>query len=472
VRHTVATVHSDALPGGAAPLRCQLVVIEGPDMGRGAVMDRDVVTVGTDAACDLVLTDERVSRRHLEVRPAGRHFVVRDLASKNGTLYEGSLVTEARVPVGATLKVGRTFLRVHAQPTAVDVAPSQSRRFGELVAESLAMREVFAVLELAAGTDATVLLEGETGTGKELAARAIHDASARRPGPFLAVDCGALPEGLIESELFGHVRGAFTGASSTRAGAFVRARGGTIFLDELAGVPLAVQARLLRVLEERKVRPLGSDDEREVDVRVVAASRRDLAGAVAEGNFRPDLYYRLSVVRVVLPALRARREDIPAIVREVLRRRGLDAGDVRGQNLDRLTGHGWPGNVRELRNVLDRALALSPGARSFADLRIAVEPGGEAASATGPGVRSDLPFAEAKALVLGAFEQRYLRDVLARCDGNISAAARAAGVDRKHLRALLKRHGLLDARRDGDPAPEPTTDRRARAPRRDGTKPG
>jgi DNA-binding NtrC family response regulator len=443
VTSTVATVHSEALPHDR-PARCQLVVVEGPDMGRACAIGAGAV-VGTGAA-ELVLTDDRVSSRHLEVQPDGARFLVRDLGSTNGTFYEGSQLNEARLPPGATLKIGRTFVRIQPQPEALEVAPSQSRRFGELVAESLAMREVFAVMELASPSEATVLLEGETGTGKELAARAIHDASPRRRGPFVAIDCGALPESLLESELFGHVRGAFTGASTGRAGAFLRATGGTIFLDELGAISPAVQARLLRVVEERRVRPVGSDAERELDVRVIAASRLDLRAQVAEGAFRPDLYYRLSVVRVVLPPLRARREDLAPIVAELLRRRGLDAGPIAGPNLDKLMAHGWPGNVRELRNVVDRALALSPQARTFGQLRVSIAPvaiGDEPLA-----VRSDLPYGEAKEALLAAFERRYLGDLIERTDGNLSQAARESGIDRKHLRALLRRHGLRSADED------------------------
>jgi transcriptional regulator with PAS, ATPase and Fis domain len=443
ITSTVATVHGELL-FPAAGQRCQLVVIEGPDMGRAASIGDDELLVGTDEDCQLVLHDDRVSRRHLSLRATPEGFVVRDLDSRNGTLYAGSALGEATVPVGATLKLGRTFLRVQPRPEAVEVVPSQSRRFGELVAESLAMREVFAVLELAAQSEITVLLEGETGTGKELAARALHEASDRRRGPFVAIDCGALPESLLESELFGHVRGAFTGAASDRRGAFLRASAGTIFLDELDGVSLAVQARLLRVVEERRVRPVGGDVELPVDVRVVAAARSSLPARVAEGSFRPDLFYRLSVVRVVLPPLRQRREDIAPIVVELLRRRGFDAERVAGPNLDRLYAHDWPGNVRELRNVIERALALAPRSRTFDELRLVVAPGGRADGSTDPlTVRTDLPYVEAKQQLLEAFEQRYLQDVLARCEGNISATARASGLDRKHLKTLLRRHGLL-----------------------------
>ena len=374
---TVVTLHGEVATGAALSARCQLVVIEGPDMGRAVQLDEEERIVGSGADCDLVLQDQRVSRRHLAVRRQEHGFLVRDLESSNGTLYEGSSITEAMVPVGATLKLGRTFLRIQPQPDAVEVIPSQACRFGDLVGQSLAMRELFAVLELAAASDFTVLLEGETGTGKELAARAIHEASDRRKGPFVAIDCGSLPESLLESELFGHVRGAFTGATGERKGVFLRANRGTLFLDELDSVSLAVQARLLRVLEERRVRAVGADAERSLDTRVIAASRANLAALVAGGDFRPDLFYRLSVLRVPLPPLRNRREDLAMIAGEMLRLRGFSDHRVQGPNLDRLNAHQWPGNVRELRNVIDRAIAFSPRARTFEELRLGT-PGREA----------------------------------------------------------------------------------------------
>jgi DNA-binding NtrC family response regulator len=415
-------------------------------MGRAAAIAGRPVVVGSDPACDLVLRDPRVSRKHMSVEagPEGQ-FTVVDLGSKNGTLYEGAAVQRLAVPAGAALRLGHTTLRIQPEPQALAIEPSRSRKFGELVGESLVMREVFAVLELAAAGDVPVLLEGETGTGKELAARAVHGASARARGPFVAVDCGALPENLVESELLGHVKGAFTGALQARKGAFARAHGGTLFLDELDSLPLALQPRLLRALETRTVRPVGGDQELAVDVRVIAASQRELSAAIAAGTFRPDLYYRLGVLRVSLPPLRARREDLAITARALLAARGFDAGPVEGPALARLTAYDWPGNDRELRNALDRALALSPGARGFADLRLHVP--GDSSSDEPLAVRSDLPYADAKQLLLHAFERAYLRDLFAKTDGNISAAARAAGVDRKHLRALLRKHGLVP---DGD----------------------
>jgi DNA-binding NtrC family response regulator len=440
----VATVYSEALAGDLRPPRCQLIVVEGPDRGRACRLGAAPSVVGTEAGVALVLSDDRVSGRHLEVRATDTGFAVRDLGSTNGTWYEGSRLAAADVVAGATLKLGRTAVRIEPEAQALEVTPSQAQRFGELVGASLAMREVFAVLERVAPTDATVLVEGETGTGKELVARALHAASPRRSGPFVAVDCGALPEGLLDSELFGHVKGAFTGAAAPRGGLFVRADRGTIFLDELGRIPPSVQARLLRVLEERMVRPVGGDRERAIDVRVVAATRDQLDTEVAAGRFRADLLYRLAVVRLRLPPLRSRREDLPRLVTELLRGRGLDDPAPSGPGLERLIAHAWPGNVRELRNVLDRALALAPGARRFADLAIRVDPASPALDDDGAAVRTDLPFADAKALVVHAFERRYLADLLAKAGGNLTAAARAADLDRKHLRTLARRHGLLD----------------------------
>ena len=275
----LATIYSESFPiaGGpatGAAASCQLVVIDGPDRGRAISLPSRTAVVGTAAECELTLDDDRVSARHVAIERVGEAFLIRDLESTNGTFFEGSRIERATVRAGAALKIGRTTLRLTPSARPLDVAPSKSRRFGELVGDSLAMREVFAVLELAAQSDVTVLLEGETGTGKELAARALHHASARRGGPFVAVDCGALPEQLLDSELFGHAKGSFTGAASDRAGLFVRADGGTLFLDELDGIR-ATSTRCARPFAPAGRNSCGSK-RRRIRCGASATSRRSL----------------------------------------------------------------------------------------------------------------------------------------------------------------------------------------------------
>jgi DNA-binding NtrC family response regulator len=317
-----------------------------------------------------------------------------------------------------------------------------------MVGTSIAMRELFAVLELAAPSDATILIEGESGTGKELAARAVHDASARASGPFVIVDCSSIPETLIDSHLFGHVRGAFTGAERERKGAFVEASGGTLFLDELGELPLPAQARLLRALEAQTVQPVGADRPVTVDTRVVAATHRNLARLVDAKEFRFDLFYRLAVVHVALPPLRDRADDLPALIASFYAARRADPGPIDGDNLERLRRHGWPGNVRELRNVLERAWALSGPDPAFRGLRLWVEPASPAAS-FGEVVDTSLPFKDAKERWNDHFERRYVAGVWAAHGNNISRAAEQSGLSRRHFRELLYKHALLVRPVDG-----------------------
>ncbi|MBI3181404.1 MAG: sigma 54-dependent Fis family transcriptional regulator [Myxococcales bacterium] len=413
-------------------------VVSGSGEGRQVAMGARPVVVGADPACDLVLDDPKVSRRHAELHALEGGLRVRDLGATNGTYVDAVRVTEAVVALAASIRCGDTTLRVSAEPPP-QVTPSARERFGALVGESLAMREVFAVLELASPTEATVLLQGESGTGKELAARAIHDHSARAAGPFVVVDCSAAAETLIESHLFGHKRGAFTGAVADRRGAFLEATGGTLFLDEIAELPLGAQARLLRVLEARTVQPLGSDRPVPTDVRVVAATHRDLYAMVEEKAFRFDLFHRLAVVHVQLPPLRERREDLPCLLRHFFEGRGVEPGPIAGDNLGRLQAHPFPGNVRELRNILDRAWVLSGGGAAFAALNLWL---GSGVPSPFEVVDSTLPFKEAKERWVAAFERRYLADLYARYQGNITRAAEHAGLTRGHLRELLEQHGL------------------------------
>ena len=428
---TVATVHSEALLGAAKPRSCQLLVVDGPDAGRAVSLgagssdgasggDREM-RIGSGEDCDLVLSDDRVSRHHLGVRESAGRFLVRDLGSKNGTLYEGSLVTEVRVGPGATFKVGRSFLRIQPRPQPLEVTPSQARRFGDLVAESLAMREIFAVLELAAGSDVTVLLEGETGTGKELAARAVHERSARRGGPFVAIDCGALPETLLESELFGHARGSFTGAVSARKGLFEEADGGTFFFDEIAETPLTFQAKLLRAIQENEIRRVGENKPIRVDVRIIAATNQELLTAVAEKRFRQDLYYRLNVARFMLPPLRDRREDIPilfAFFLEKYNRKMRTTARVGDGVVEALMAYDFPGNIRELENLVEQAVALSGGGEIGVDDILPAQSQPKRPQTGGRSLAEIVDVAERQAI------EASLRD----CDGSREKAAEVLGI--------------------------------------------
>lgn len=404
------------------------------------------LVIGAHSTCDVVLVDPQVSRRHAELSMAPDGIRLKDLGSTNGTWYQGTRVTEVVVPAGATVKVGNTPLRISGADTMA-LPPSEHDHFGQMAGLSVAMRELFAVLEMAAPTDATVLIEGESGTGKELAARAIHDASLRKAGPFIVVDCSAIAENLIDSQLFGHVKGAFTGAERERKGAFVEATGGTLFLDELGELPLPAQAKLLRALEAQTVQPVGADRPVKVDTRVVAATHRDLSRMVAAKEFRFDLFYRLAVVHVALPALRDRLEDLPHLIRTFYARRGSDPGPIDGDNLDRMRRYAWPGNIRELRNALERAWALSPSAM-FRELRLWLD-ASAAPPSVGEVVDTSLGFKEAKERWNDHFERRYVSQVFASAAGNVTRAAEHAGLSRRHFRELLYKHGVIE-RPDSD----------------------
>jgi DNA-binding NtrC family response regulator len=423
----------------------KIVVVDGVDAGAEAPLDDEVV-VGTELDCGLVLADPAVSRRHVAFSCRTGRVRVRDLGSRNGTFLGATRLAEAEVPLGVVLRVGNSALAVHARWYVREVPPSSARHFGELIGESIAMREVFAVLERVAPTDVTVLIEGESGTGKELVARSIHTASARARAPYVVFDCSSVPKELAESELFGHKRGSFSGAVADRAGAFQRADGGTLCLDELGELPLELQPKLLRALENGEVRPVGEDMPRKVDVRVVAATNRDLHAEAQRGRFRSDLLYRLEVVRVRLPPLRHRPEDIPGLVRHLLAGKLPSGDDASGENLTRLVGYGWPGNVRELRNTLSRALALGRGPDGvpapFARLVFNLGPLTAEPVTIGnefPGVARPMAFREAKAQLLATFERAYIEAVLDRHGGNVTQAAAASGLSRKHLYELMRR---------------------------------
>ncbi|MBK7860649.1 MAG: sigma 54-dependent Fis family transcriptional regulator [Archangiaceae bacterium] len=411
-----------------------LTVASGPDQGREVVLTAPL-TVGTHPSAGLVLSDGTVSRFHAELRPSPLGLQVKDLDSRNGTFLGEARVREAVIERSALLKVGQTALRVTLQEHAVAVGEAP-RQLGEAITRTAAMARVLGLLEQVAKSDSSVLLLGETGVGKEVLARAVHQVSERSERRFVVVDCGALAASVVESELFGHVKGAFTGAEQARSGAFVEARGGTLFLDEIGELPLELQPKLLRALDSRSVKPLGSDDFVEVDVRIVAATHRDLRAEVAAGRFREDLYFRLAVVPVRVPPLRERLADLPALIERFA---GADLA-LTAEVSTLFEGYRWPGNVRELRNVVERALA---GSSLEAPVAERVAPAGAAASSSEGAL--DLPFKEAKRQLTDTFTRAYLENLLARCEGNVSKMARTAGVARHYLRELLQRYGLHGA---------------------------
>ena len=431
----------------------QLRVVDGPDRGLEIDLPPIGVVIGTERSCDVVLTDSFVSRRHCSISPTPQGFSITDLGSKNGTVIDGVAVQKVVAPPGVALRIGKTLVQLMPADEVLDIPPSTSDHFGALLGASQPMRQVFAVLERASKSAAPILFLGESGTGKELMARGVHDASPRKDGPFVVFDCGASTETLIESDLFGHTKGAFTGAAGDRQGAFAAAHGGTLFLDEIGDLPVALQPKLLRMLEAGEVIPLGGRKSERYDVRIVAATHRDVFGEVARGGFRGDLYYRLAVVEVHVPPLRQRASDLAALIKMFLDRAARSdlAKQVAGAALERLERYHWPGNVRELRNVITRAVALAGPDDDFQSLPFVLRP--TAGAPETQVARADRPFHEAKDELVARFEREYLTDLVQRAAGNLSQAARIAGLERKFLYKLLERAGLR-TKADADEEPE------------------
>ncbi len=420
------------------------VVIKGPDRGEAVRLTNEPVSFGSGPQCSLVLTDKTVSRKHLEASLIDNEVVMADCGSTNGTFIQGSRFERIAIGFGAEVKLGRTVLKFLPDEEIVEPEPSAQTAFGTIVGGDTKMRQMFTLLEDVAATNATVLIEGETGTGKELIAEEIHTHSPRKDGPFVVFDCGSVPRELIESMLFGHVKGSFTGAITDRRGAFAEAHGGTIFLDEIGEMALDLQPSLLRVLDKRAVRKVGSNTYEKIDVRVVAATNRDLRAEVAKKTFREDLYYRLAVIRVSVPPLRERGTDIPLLIQHFVNTFGQGL-TVTPDDMARLVRHSWPGNVRELRNVIERACLLARGSSINLEDALVSE------AAPSLGIRTDLPFKEAKGQLVERFEQEYIEDLMRRHKMNLSAAAREAQIDRKHLRELIRKYGL-DPRHQGGEA--------------------
>lgn len=407
------------------------------------------LVVGTSPECDLSVIDPRMSRRHCELRLTERGVLLRDLDSKNGTHIGGVPIREAFLLPHVPAKVGSSTLLLTPESGATVLPLSKKETYGDAVGASTPMRAMFALLERAAPTDEIILLLGESGTGKEVLARAIHENSARRKGPFVVVDCGALTPSLVEDELFGHERGAATGLQTERAGLLEGANGGTVFIDEIGELPLDLQPKLLRAIENRQVRRLGSNDSRPFDARILAATHRNLRAKTRDGSFRPDLYFRLSVVEVHIPALRERKEDIPLLVARFLaaRRPPASLSELPPNAMDLLKAHDWPGNVRELRNTVSRLLLFPELLPQILGHQSAPPAhGGQSSSGaaeTDPtAALLALPLPEARELLMEQFEKRYVEQRLKQHDDNITRAAESMGVSRQLLYRLIERYGL------------------------------
>ena len=468
----------DGQATGVRVRRCRVEVVAGPDAGLKRDIEAPVIRIGARRGNDVQLTDSQVSGIHCEIRLDERGYRLRDLDSTNGTFVGGLRINDVYVPPGSVLSIGTTRLRFQPLGESVEVALSPRQSFAGLIGRSIVMREMFARLEKLAQSDATVLISGETGVGKELVAESLHEHSPRASGPFVVLDCGSIPQNLIESELFGHERGSFTGAVSSYAGAFERAHRGTLFLDEIGELPLAMQPKLLRSLERKEVRRIGGSRTIQVDIRVVAATNRDLGVEVNRGRFREDLYYRLAVARVHVPPLRERREDIEPLIEHFLSiTPNAEGARLSTETVDLMKKHDWPGNVRELRNVIERALLLSEvpiGGMGESMQPPAGDGDGDGAGEAGPpnpevgaiaaagsgasgprgrelleiAIDTRSPFKEAKQALVTEFERRYIIRLLAEHNGNISAAARVAGIDRMSIHKMLHRLGIDNPGRD------------------------
>ncbi|MFO0724444.1 MAG: sigma 54-interacting transcriptional regulator [Myxococcota bacterium] len=427
------------------PIRSLRVeVVKGPDAGKSMVAESDTLSIGCAPGNNLVLSDDTVSRYHLELRRVEDRILVEDHGSTNGTVHGSLRVDRGYLLPGAQLVLGKTTLRVDDGGGTVDLELNSDGMVGMVRGRSPEMRRLLATVERISKTDAPVLLLGETGTGKEVIAHAIHESSPRANKPFETVDCGTLLPTLIASELFGHEKGAFTGADRQHVGAFERAEGGTLFLDEIGELPLQLQATLLGVLERKSFRRVGGNKAIPADVRIIGATHRDLRSEVNQGNFREDLYYRLAVVLMRIPPLRERTEDIAILVEHFLREAGHDGAVeeiISESSIASLSKYHWPGNVRELRNFVEAALAIGEAPQLSHTERPPLSSGGSFPSVPITEL-IERPYKGARELVLHEFEQIYLSKLLERCNNNMSHAAREAKIDRSYLIQMAKRIGL------------------------------
>ncbi len=426
--------------------KTKLLIISGPLQGEEFIINKEAFTIGSGKQNDLSINDSTISKRHCEIKAEENGYSITDLDSTNGTFVQGLRISSAYLNPGSEFQLGKTHIVFCPLMEEREIPLSSCEAFGGMLGRSTAMRRVFHIAETYSPTDATIMITGETGTGKEIMAEEIHKHSRRNKRPFIVIDCAAMAKDLIESELFGHVKGAFTGANADREGAFEHADGGTVFLDEIGDLAPELQPKLLRVLEKREIRRVGDNRVKKINVRIICATNRRLDEEVNAGRFREDLYYRLSVVRIELPPLRRRKEDIALIAKRFIT-------DLNGplamkqvlnfeSTIEILKRHDWPGNVRELRNLIEVAfLAAKPPVDLSAFLGLgrfipaAMKEDDEI-------FHADRPFKDAKNDLIDEFERKYVKDLLERNGNNVSQSARAAGIERAYLQRLMKEYDI------------------------------
>ncbi len=439
---TTQLAQRGALPS-ASSTTWILEILDGPDRGKRFQID-DVVTrrvlIGQSPACDIPLVDRSASRRHAAVEGSTDGVRIVDLGSRNGTFIGEIRVRDAWIRPGEIVRLGDTRIRFDTDGAVHTVPTSSEGCFARVIGISPEMRALYPIFERVANADVAVLIEGETGTGKEVLAESLHDRSARRGGPFMVMDCTTISPTLLEGELFGHERGAFTGAVSTRHGLFEEANGGTLFIDEIGDLDLALQAKLLRALEKKEIRRVGGTQMIRLDVRVIAATRRDLDREVSARRFRDDLYYRLAVARLDLPALRRRQGDIAFLTRFFWSRLGGNEADLSPDVVQRFESYDWPGNIRELANAVARQLALGDFEPAMHGHPSTVPPSPVQADAIEEIIRSGQPMTTARQKVIDEFERRYTSYMLAQHGGNVTRAAAASGIGRRYFQMVRAKH--------------------------------
>jgi DNA-binding NtrC family response regulator len=419
-------------------LECiELAVVSGPDAGLRRSLPLQVVTIGTAPDNDLVLTDRTVSRHHAQLSTTSQGLLIRDLGSTNGTFYKAARVVEAYLQPGARCTLGETAIEIKRDSEERRYEVDNENRLGTLVGGTAPMREMYGLIKAIAPAAMTVLITGESGAGKELVATTLHELSGR-PGHLVVFDASVTDPEMMRNDLFGHVKGAFTGATGSRDGAFRRADGGTLFIDEIGELPLDLQPKLLRVLENREVTPVGSDKPEAIDVRVIAATHRNLEAMVKEGTFRTDLFFRLSVIKIPVPPLREIREDIPLLARNFLTKLDLKCR-LTQDALVAMQNYHWPGNVRELRNVLERAAVLCGGRDVYPKHLLLTEAEPSSIQAEVSGVSQSAVSSPAQ---LKALERQMIQDAMRRNANNKTAAARELGMPLTTLKRRIAEYGL------------------------------